>query len=229
MLTSHLKTSEREPFPYALYTPQGFDPADGKKWPLVIFLHGAGEVGTDLEGVFVHGLPKRIRAGEEFPFIAAMPQMYPGGIWSCHIESLNCWLDFLLETLPVDADRVYATGLSMGGTGVWCWVSEYASRFAAVVPVCGVGIRFAASRMTDLPIWMFHGDSDPVVLPVESEMMNDGLIATGAREVRYTVYAGCGHDCWKYAYSDERMYEWLLSKNRAARPQPLSPYRETIR
>lgn len=207
---------ERARLPYMLYLPQGYTEQPEEKWPLVIFLHGAGERGSDLEGVYRHGVPKRVRNGEEFPFILAAPQIDGQHYWAGYTETLNNFLDELTSTLRVDEDRVYLTGLSMGGTGTWMWAMANPERFAAIAPMCGTGICWCAGNLGRVPVWTFHGDRDETIPIDESIRMVERLKACGG-EARLTVYEGYGHDCWTDAYQRDDLYEWLLSKRRQSR------------
>ena len=209
-------------FPYHLYLPEGCDPNGSEKWPLVIFLHGAGEAGTDGEAALRHGLARRVAAGEQFPFIIAIPQEKPGSLWNAHIESLNVFLDYLIDTLPVDPDRVTVTGFSMGGTGAWCWAIANADRFAALVPICGVGIYWAANRIRHLPTWVFHGDKDVTVPFHESTYMVEALKKCYAADLRFTICEGWQHNSWDPAYDSAELYEWILAQNRTKRPDTIS-------
>ena len=126
---------------YLQALPKDFDPA--KTYPLVIFLHGAGECGngtTELDRVAIHGYPMHAEQGRDYPFILVSPQLPWGEFWCSYIESLNLFLDHILATLPVDPKRVYLTGLSNGGTGTYLWGQTSPERFAALLPVCGASI-----------------------------------------------------------------------------------------
>jgi len=147
---------------FLLYLPAGFDPSGRTRYPLLIFLHGSGESGEDLETVKVHGPPKLVASKPDFPFIVASPQARN------HIErfdpaTLDAMLDELLEQLPVDPDRIYLTGLSMGGIWTYGWAIRHPERFAAIAPVCGLWDPGDACRLKDVPVWAFHGAQDPVV------------------------------------------------------------------
>jgi predicted peptidase len=134
----HLSTSISGPLDinFLLYFPKDYNP--DKKWPLLIFLHGKGERGDDLEKVKIHGPAKLIKEGRDFPFIIAAPQCPDSSWWSTVV--LDRWLSYLLTRLPVDQTRIYLTGLSMGGFGTWAWAMERPDRFAAIAPICGWGI-----------------------------------------------------------------------------------------
>src|SRR5699024_6921671 len=122
---------------YLLYLPQDYKETGYKRWPLVLFLHGAGERGNDLEAVKKNGLPKLVEEGRDFPFIIVSPQC-PAGLW-WSTDDLNLLLNDLIQRYEVDIDRIYATGLSMGGFGTWEMAIRFPDRFAAIAPICGGG------------------------------------------------------------------------------------------
>lgn len=200
-------------FPYRLYQPPTCGQEPDKQWPLVIFLHGAGERGTDLLGVSRHGPLREVEKGRDFPFLIAAPQLSGQEYWGGYIESLNAWLDDLLEAYPVDPGRVYLTGLSMGGTGTWLWAMASPRRFAAILPMCGTGICWCAGNVTGLPIWTFHGSADEIIPVEESIHMVNRVNASGG-QARLTICEGYTHDCWTDTYAREDIYEWLLSHRR---------------
>src|SRR5262245_26364635 len=158
---------------YLLYLPEGYGTAS-KAWPLVLFLHGAGESGDDLAKVKKHGPPKLIEQGKSFPCIVVSPQSARRG-WEP--AALNALLDEVIATYRVDRDRVYVTGLSMGGFGTWALAAAYPDKFAAAVPICGGGNPADARKLKDLPIWVFHGAKDPTVPLKSSEAMVQALKA----------------------------------------------------
>lgn len=200
---------------YLLYLPKEYGQDRDKKFPLILFLHGAGESGTDIEKVKVHGPPKLAAQGKEIPFIIVSPQS-PGGGWNN--EVLINLLDEIERTYNVDTDREYLTGLSMGGFGTWALATEYPNRFAAIAPICGGGQAFRARRIKDVPVWVFHGAKDPVVPVKSSQDMVDALKAAGAAEVKFTIYPEAMHDSWTETYSNKELYEWFLAHKRKASP-----------
>jgi predicted peptidase len=195
---------------YLLALPDGYDEQPDKKWPLLLFLHGAGESGNDLSKVKMHGPPKLIEGGKAFPFLVVSPQS-PGMGW--RPEALNALLDDVIEHYRVDQDRVYLTGLSMGGFGTWALAASRPERFAAIAPICGGGNPRDVSALKDLPIWVFHGAKDNVVPLARSEDMVKALKEAGA-DVKFTVYPDAGHDSWTETYNNPELYEWFLSHTR---------------
>ncbi len=150
-------------------------------------------------------------AWPDFPFLLVAPQCPSGQTWS--VGRLTALLDAVAAHHPVDPDRVYLTGLSMGGYASWALAVEHPYRFAAVAPVCGGGDPRRAGRLRRLPVWAFHGRRDPVVPVAASREMVDALRRCGA-PVRYTEFPDAGHDVWTAAYGDRRLYDWFLSHRR---------------
>jgi len=194
---------------YLLALPKGNGRAG--RWPLVLFLHGAGERGRDLELVKKYGPPKLVAQGRDFPFILVSPQCPSEQWWRTDV--LNALLDEVIARHEVDEDRVYVTGLSMGGFGTWSLAIETPERFAAVAPICGGGFPYLAFRMKKVPVWAFHGADDEVVPLYESERMVTAVNEAGGR-ARLTVYPDVGHDAWTQTYENPALYDWLLSHRR---------------
>ena len=205
---------------YLLDLPPGYDAATDKKWPLMLFLHGAGERGNDVQRVTVHGPLSLVKQGTNFPFIIVAPQCPSGQIWES--EPLLQLLDTIEKKYTVDTRRIYLTGLSMGGYGTWKLGLTHPDKFAAIAPICGgcnmieviLGPRDKADAFKSLPIWAFHGAKDEVVPLSESQRVVDGLKKGGVKEVKFTVYPEAKHDSWREAYKTPELYEWMLSKSR---------------
>jgi predicted peptidase len=196
---------------YLLSLPDGYQGDVTRKWPLVVFLHGAGERGSDLEMLKKHGPPKLIAAGQKFDAIIASLQCPSGEIWNSH--GVKALTDDLIKKHRVDGDRVYLTGLSMGGFGTWDTAFDYPQTYAAIVPICGgAGVRWLiADRLKHLPIWIFHGAKDPVVEPALSQKMYHALKNSGS-DVKLTLYPDLMHDSWTAAYGDPALWEWLFQQ-----------------
>ena len=197
---------------YLLYLPPGYDKEE-KAWPLLLFLHGAGESGHDLNKVKIHGPPKLIEAGKSYPMIVVSPHAPRMG-WD--VPTLNALLDEIVATHKVDKDRIYVSGLSMGGFGTWSLAAAHPDKFAAIVPICGGGDPHDAAKLKNLPIWVFHGAKDNVVLPSRSESMVKALKDHGATNVQYTLYPNAHHDSWTETYNNPEVWEWLMKQKRAS-------------
>jgi predicted peptidase len=202
---------------YLLYLPKEYGKEADKKWPVLVFLHGSGERGSDLEKVKMHGPPKLIAAGKEFPFLVVSPQAPAGKGWD--VETLNGMLDEILLKYSVDTSRVYLTGLSMGGHGTWDWATSNPERFAAIAPICGFGSAFSTRRLRTVPAWVFHGEKDPTVPVNEAHLMVDAMKAAGG-DVKLTLYPDAGHDSWTETYNNPELYTWFLSHSRPASAEP---------
>ena len=196
-------------YKYLLYLPDGYGQKD-KKWPMILFLHGADEKGSNLEFVKRHGPPKLIEQGKEFDFVIVSPQCPQGQLWSGKVDTLIALLDHIQSQYDVDTDRVYLTGLSMGGYGSWVLGCTYPERFAAISPVCGGGDRYFAPRLRGVPVWAFHGAKDNCVPLERSQEMVDA-ISTAGGNAKLTIYPEANHDSWSQAYSDASLYKWFLS------------------
>jgi predicted peptidase len=211
MMNAHTARSPRSnALRYLLYTPEGYDEATDTCFPLVVFLHGGGESGSDLERVTDHGLPHRIQEGESFPFILLAPQN-PGESKFWDDYAVMALIDEVCAHNRVDPKRIYLTGMSRGGDGAWRLAMNNPDRFAALSIVCGATAPSVyADWIRKTPIWVFHGAEDPVVPLSVPETMVAALRAVGA-DVRFTVYPEVGHDAWEKAYGDSEHLDWLLS------------------
>src|SRR5262245_6136123 len=226
---------------YLLYLPADYQPKSPKRWPLILFLHGAGERGTNLSLVTMHGPPKLVKATFQRPknesdaaqqkreaamktlkgqFIIVSPQCPAGQRWEN--DALLALLDLIVAKYRVDTNRVYLTGLSMGGYGTWSLGTRYPERFAAIAPICGGGERIdilLASRtksaaLKTLGVWTFHGAKDSTVPLSESERMVEALKKAGGTDVQLTVYPEAQHDSWTETYNNPDLYEWFLKHQR---------------
>lgn len=210
--TEETHTADGKTLGYLLYVPESAQKQPDKKLPVILFLHGAGERGNDLKVLTKHGPPKLIDQQTK-DFIVISPQCPKDQRWDP--KQLKGLLDEVMEKLKyADADRVYLTGLSMGGFGSWAMAAAYPDTFAAVVPICGGGNPATAEKIKHLPIRVFHGDKDTAVKVELSQAMVDALKAAGAKEVELTVYPGVGHDSWTKSYADPKLYEWMLKQKR---------------
>lgn len=199
---------------YLLYLPADYEKDAKKEWPLMMFLHGAGERGDDLELVKKHGPPKLITQGKSFDFIIVSPQCPKDLWWPEQTDILINLLDEIEKRYRVDTDRVYLTGLSMGGFGTWSLACRYPQRFAAIAPICGGGEWYAADRLKHIPVWVFHGAKDDIVSLEESKKMVAAVRKAGG-EAKLTVYPDADHDSWTQTYDNPELYEWFLSHRKS--------------
>lgn len=193
---------------YVVSLPDGYDREPKRRWPVMLFLHGAGERGDDLAKVKVHGPLKEIAKGRKLPMIVVAPQCPENEWWDT--DTLIGLLDHVERKYRVDRRREYVTGLSMGGYGTWALAIAQPSRFAAIAPVCGGGVWRQAHKIKAIPTWVTHGDKDAAVPLQESVDMVEALRRAGANP-RFDIIAGGQHDVWTDFYARDDFYTWLLS------------------
>lgn len=206
--------SKRVSLRYLLYLPQDAHAA-GRKLPLILFLHGSDERGDNLALVKRKALP-RIAAQKNLPFVVVSPQCPDGTVWPVHFDALVGLLEDVSARYPIDTGRIYLTGISMGGSGVWHLAMTYPDKFAALVPVCAdqewyIGEPQQLERISHIPVWAFHGAQDDVIPAETSEQLVDAFREAGG-EARLTVYEDLGHNCWNRAYAEDELYAWLLEQ-----------------
>ena len=195
---------------YNIYYPDNYYDSD-TTFPLVLFLHGAGERGNDLSLVEKHGIPKMINNGEDFPFITIAPQCPKNQWWSepLYVKTLILLVEDIIRSNKIDIGRIYATGLSMGGYGTLAIAKERPDLFSAIIPVCGGMDTTDIERLKDIPIWLFHGDEDKVV-PVENSELIYDLLKPMNPDIKITIYKGVNHNSWDMTYNDKKIYDWIL-------------------
>jgi len=193
---------------YLVILPDNYTSSD--KLPLLLFLHGSDERGDDIQKVKKHGPFKEIQE-KQLQTILVAPQCPKGEWWTP--EVLSGLLDEVEKNYAVDESRVYVTGLSMGGYGVWSLAAREPDRFAAVVPICGGGESVDAKKLVGVPVWAFHGDKDTSVDIAKGQAMIDSLKEAGGNP-KFTIYEGVGHDCWTKTYEDPDVYTWLFAQQR---------------
>ncbi|PQO44515.1 dienelactone hydrolase family protein [Blastopirellula marina] len=209
---------EPRSLPYLCYLPPGFDTIS--ELPLLLFLHGAGERGTDLTPVAKHGPPKLIEQGESVPFVVISPQCPQDQWWAMqeNVRGLSQLIEQIVADYPIDPRRIYFTGMSMGGYGTWALAATYPDLPAAIVPVCGGANLETASSLKDIPAWAFHGRDDEVVPPVRSQEIIEAIQEIGG-DARITIYDNTGHDSWSTTYANQDVYHWLLNQRRLTTPE----------
>jgi predicted peptidase len=197
---------------YLLYLPEEYSNENKKKWPLVLFLHGSGERGEDVEMVASNGIPK-LAEERKFPFIALSPQCPTNANWEIQTDALITLLQEAFDSFSIDKDRVYLTGMSMGGFGTWSLSQQFPELFAAIVPMCGGGVPIDAWKIKDIPVWAFHGAKDDLVPIEETEQMVEALQKINGN-VKFTIYSEATHNCWTQAYNEPELYKWLLAQKK---------------
>lgn len=216
---------------YVLYVPWEYTPEEA--WPLIVFLHGAGERGDDGLIQTEVGIGTAVRRNpERFPALILMPQCPKGRFWDAAIPHIETAIAETQAEYRVDEDRIYLTGLSMGGYGTWMWGAQRQDLFAALMPICGgaAAIDLAAlapeglhhdfgsyeervRALARMPVWAFHGKDDPVVPVMRSETVVNAVKRAGG-DPKLTVYKDTGHNSWDRAYGDRRAIAWLLSQRK---------------
>ncbi|CAF0962955.1 unnamed protein product [Adineta ricciae] len=212
-------------YEYFLSTPPKYDLDEKKNWPLLLFLHGAGERFPPIEKILAHGPPKLVNAylTQKFDdvdaecaqlltenFITCSPQVSQGYGWNSQV--LTDLIHQLVDTYRIDRDKIYCTGISMGGYGAWDLAMEQPKIFAAIMPICGGGDESKVSCLKHLPIWNFHGQLDDVVLVDESTRLIESLNSDLCRSI---IYPDLKHDSWTRTYNNKDIYLWLLQQTRA--------------
>ncbi len=232
-------TQDHRDYPYTVFLPPGYD--SSRRWPAILFLHGRGESGTNGTRQLTVGLPKHLLwDSAHWPFILIMPQKPDEeSQWEDHTAAVLAILDRAERDYAIDRDRITLTGLSQGGHGCWTIAAAAPDRFAAIVPVCGYAsaptesstgrawtfdsdspelrtiISAIAPPKEHTPIWIFHGEADPIVPLAQSVSMRDLLRQVGA-DVQLTTYPGVGHDSWDRAYTDPELRDWMLMQSRGS-------------
>lgn len=204
-------------YPYLIFMPKGYSTDRDQQWPLVIFLHGSGERGTNIEVVKKNGPPKIIADHPGSPFILVSPQLeeVPDNRWDT--AKLDALLAELRTKYRVDPSRIYLTGLSLGGYGTWNWALKRPELFAAIVPVAANNEDRSLDPcvLKDMPIWAFHGDQDDVVDPQAGFAAVKAVDACkGSVRPKMTIYPRTTHGSWEPAYDDPAMWRWLLEQRR---------------
>ncbi len=196
---------------YLMFLPKDYVKT-GKPSPMILFLHGSGERGNDLEKVKAWGPPAIVEKNPDFPFVVISPQCPDGQNWNPTL--LKGLIDDVMAKYNIDKNRVYLTGLSMGGFGAWDLSMAYPDYFAAVAPICGGGNPLLVSRLKDIPVWVFHGKKDDAVPEQQSAIMVEALKKIDAN-VQYTVLPEGGHvDAWVFAYDKAGLFEWFLKHHK---------------
>ena len=196
---------------YYLYFPKEYEEQPDATFPLLLFLHGGGESGQELEALKSNGPPKLLAEGKQFPFLVLAPQHpHPKKWWN--IRSVMDLLETVIEENRVDPQRIYLSGLSRGGSAAWEMVVQYPDTFAAMMVVCGMTpVPYAHWISKEMPIWVFHGALDKVIPIEHSEKMVAKLKAMGY-PVIFTRYEDVAHNAWERAYTNDEVYAWFMQQ-----------------
>ncbi len=225
------KNDKGETLNYRLLVPKDYSQTGTESYPLVLFLHGAGERGDDNVKQLVHGTKEFAKEEnrQKYPCFVVAPQCPNGKKWvevdwsaDTHKQPEEESISLVLtrETLAalqkefrIDAKRLYVTGLSMGGYGTWDMITRTPEVFAAAIPICGGGDETVADKVSKLPVWVFHGDKDTAVKPERSRRMVAAIEAAGGKP-KYTEYPEVGHDSWTQTYANPEVIGWLFAQKR---------------
>ena len=215
MFEKILKKDKGSEFNYCLYTPKDFE--HDLKYPLIVFLHGAGERGatdgSELDAVLKQGLPKLFLKDDNIKAFLVIPQCPPEEEWNMNLKELYAFIISLTKEYPIDTDRITLTGMSMGGFGTWAFSCMYPELLAGIAVVCGGGMTWRASKIKNLPIKVFHGDIDEAVPISYSYAMVDALLKAG-NNAEFTIFHNVGHNSWDRAYTKD-LLEWLISREKS--------------
>ncbi len=222
--------------PYRLYRSQQADTMK-EALPLIIFLHGAGERGNDNCAQLKHCIKYFLNdtVTSRYPFLLMVPQCPNERRWvntdwslpehtmdsvpTTELRGVMAVLDSLIDCGAVDSTRVYICGISMGGFGTWDALQRWPEKFAAAIPICGGGDPAYADRMKDIPIYIFHGLQDGIVMPSRSIQMYDALREVGNEEAILVTYPELAHGCWDEAFSTAGLFGWLFGKKKLSLPE----------
>ncbi|MGE3182592.1 MAG: prolyl oligopeptidase family serine peptidase [Phycisphaerae bacterium] len=204
-------------YAYNVFVPPTYRP--DRAWPLILFLHGSGERGNDGFLQTDVGIAHAIRKNHSLiPAIVVMPQCPQNQTWTEPTSAkmaLTCVED-ATRRYNVDSSRLYLTGLSLGGRGTWYIAARVKNGFAAMVPICGGGNVDDAAKLTDLPIWCFHGSADQNVPPEETDRMVEAIERAGGT-IEYTRMPGANHVIWDRVYANPKLWQWLFAQQRQAK------------
>jgi predicted peptidase len=197
-------------FPYILHLPKNY--IKKETYPLIVFLHGAGERGDNTKLMKV-GLPTLLQAARAYPFILIAPQCPVDSWWTRELNGLSVFIKSFVNNYPIDKKRIYLTGLSMGGDGAWRLAALHPEWFAALAPICGRDKTNAVDKLKTIPTWAFHGKQDDIVPVNESRKIVRGINALGG-DAKLTVYPDADHNAWDRAYKTPELYQWLFAQTK---------------
>ncbi|MBR2312147.1 MAG: prolyl oligopeptidase family serine peptidase [Clostridia bacterium] len=203
----NVKADIFEGMQYAVRFPEHYN--EGMQYPILLFLHGAGTRGNDINNILTHSFLRRPEKWQDFKFIIVAPLCHKN-TWFDHFETLERFALFVANQAYTDKNRIYLTGNSMGGYGTWQLAMSMPELFAAIAPLCGGGMYWNAGRLANVPVWAFHGARDKSVFVEESVKMVNAVNKRGGN-ARLTIYPENGHNCWTDTYGNPALYEWFLT------------------
>lgn len=206
-----LKLASGKSIPYLLYLPKNFGKNTTQKWPVILFLHGRGESRGPLSIVAKWGPPRMVARGDDLPYIIISPQCPNEQRWTSpdQVTGVLDLLAHISKNFAVDKQRIYLTGLSMGGYGSWNLAAKHGELFAAVAPICGAGNPNDAEKLKNIPIWAFHGTEDRAVPYKHSVEMVEAIQKVGGNKIRFTTLQHIGHNSWSAAYATPELFDWF--------------------
>ena len=211
------QTPRKVEYAYLVYTPKRYSDFPEKQWPMIIYLHGGSDRGTNLTKVYSSGVPDQIYRGREFPFIVAAPQCPALLRWSTD-DWFGTFYEEVTAKYRVDKNRVYLTGVSLGGEGTWYLAAKYSDLFAAIAPISGFTSRTILidenlKNLARLPTWAFHGELDLVVPVEETRRMIEQLKGRNPR-LKFTIEPSAGHWIHWSVYPGDELYDWFLEHDK---------------
>ena len=216
---SYIEVTNTRGYKALVLVPSNTTESINGKFPAILFLHGIGERGNNLNILKQNGFPRALEGDQQFPFIFIMPQCPSSTEWyytnADNITAMQMFLDDILSRFPIDENRLYITGLSMGGIGSWYFAINMPSRFAALVPVAFRGDGWSPEPAKEIPVWAFHGAKDGVIPISKAQELVDQFRAVGG-SVRFDIYPNGGHDAstWTVTYNNPDLYDWMLRKKK---------------
>ena len=218
----NIKIDQSENVKYIIRFPDGYK--NGDRFPVIIFLHGAGSRGNDINILKNNPYFNIINKHVEFPFITVAPQCSQN-TWFDMFEQLKRFVFKIYDENFTDKNKIYLMGASMGGYGTWQLAMSLPELFAAIVPICGGGMYWNASRLVNVPVWAFHGAKDTTVFKEESIKLIDAVNECGGK-AKLTIYPENGHDAWSDTYNSHEVFRWLLSNTNKNNVQLIDKYKD---
>ena len=218
----NIKIEQSDNLKYIIRFPDGYK--NGDRFPVIIFLHGAGSRGNDINILKNNPYFNIINKHVEFPFITVAPQCSQN-TWFDMFEQLKRFAFKIYDENFTDKNKIYLMGASMGGYGTWQLAMSLPELFAAIVPICGGGMYWNASRLVNVPVWAFHGAKDTTVFKEESIKLIDAVNECGGK-AKLTIYPENGHDAWSDTYNSHEVFRWLLSNTNKNNVQLIDKYKD---